>query len=125
MKKTILLPVLFISIIISAQPKLVGTLQYSGQKEGGSIFRVDMPGPGPGIIHYFDNLSPHGPTTGVAAGNDNWLYGMLNYNGVNNNGGLYKITRDGTDFQMLYNLDNSGKYPYSVLPYRWINIFQQ
>ena len=108
MKKTILLLLLSYALFVSAQPKLVGTLGYSGLKEGGGIFRIDLPGSTPGIIHVFDNFSPHRPSSGVTAGDANWLYGMLFFNGVNRNGGLYKIKQDGTGFTMLYNLDYSG-----------------
>lgn len=98
-----------------SQPQLVGPLTYNGSSDGGALFRLNMPGTSPGIIHQFNNLAPHRATGGLCAANDEWLYGMLTYNGTNNNGGLYKIQRDGTGFTMVHNLDNPGGA--SVIPY--------
>ncbi len=113
MKKTILLLPLIASLLTYAQPKLVGTVHFSGPKYGGSIFRIDLPGSTPGIVYSFNNAVPHRPTGGVIAGNDDWLYGSLNYNGVNNNGGFYRIQRNGSNFSMLFNNANSA----SGIPY--------
>jgi uncharacterized repeat protein (TIGR03803 family) len=113
MKKIILLSIFFAPVLTNAQPKLVGALTYNGSANGGAIFRTNVPAFTPGIIHSFNNLAPHRPSAGVCAGNDDWLYGFLNYNGTNNNGGLYKIKRDGTGFTMLYSLTgNSSTIPY-------------
>lgn len=116
MRTTILFSLIFWGTWTCAQPNLTGILSYNGQKEGGAIFRVNTPGTTPGIIHSFDNFSsPHRPGGGVCAGDADWLYGMLTYNGTTNTGGLYKIRRDGTGFQMLHNIDNypgSGTAPY-------------
>ena len=108
MKKIILSLLLIASLLTYSQPKLVGTVHFHGPKYGGSIFRLDLPGSTPGTVYAFNNAVPHRPTGGVIAGNDNWLYGSLNYNGVNNNGGLYRIQRNGTNFSMLFNYTNSS-----------------
>jgi len=106
-----------LSIIIAvqslAQPQLVGTLQYLGPQFGGSIFRLNLPATTPGTIYSFNNLAPHRPIGGLALGNDDWIYGVLSFNGTNEDGGLYKIRRDGTGFTMLHNFGgNSGIVPY-------------
>lgn len=112
-KKTFFPLMMAICLHANAQPKLIGTFQFHGPQYGGSIFRFDLPASSPGNIHSFDNANPHRPNGGVIAGNDDWLYGSLLVNGTNNNGGLYKIRRDGTNFTMLLNYDN----PYTSLPY--------
>jgi uncharacterized repeat protein (TIGR03803 family) len=113
MRKIILLPFALSLIVVNAQPKLVGALTYNGPQNGGAIFRADLPGFTPGIVHPFNNLSPHRPSAGIGAGNADWLYGFLTFNGTDNSGGLYKIKRDGTGFTMLYNLTgNSNTIPY-------------
>jgi uncharacterized repeat protein (TIGR03803 family) len=112
--KKIILPLLLaLPAFIHAQPKLIGALTYSGPKEGGSVFRYDLPATTPGFIHVFDNLAPHRPTAGVSVGNGNWLYGMLTFNGTSNSGALYRIQRDGTAFTVLYNLG----FPVNMIPY--------
>jgi uncharacterized repeat protein (TIGR03803 family) len=106
---------LFVTIDSFAQPKLIGAMQYSGPQFGGAIFRADMPGTTPGIIHSFNNLAPHRPVGGVAAGDGNWLYGNLTYNGTNDRGAFYKIQRDGTSFTKLYDYTNT--YGANMIPY--------
>jgi uncharacterized repeat protein (TIGR03803 family) len=117
MKKVILLPFLLSTILVYTQPKLIGTLSVSGPKIGGTIFRSDLPGTSPGIIYSFDNTAPHMPRGGVTMGADNiWCYGMLNYNGVNSNGALYRIRNDGSGFMILQVLTN---FPGALMiPYR-------
>jgi hypothetical protein len=90
------------NLLTYSQPKLVGTVHYGGPKYGGSIFRLDLPGSTPGVVYAFNNVAPHRPTGGVVAGNADWYYGSLNYNGVNNNGGLYRIQRNGSNFYDVY-----------------------
>jgi uncharacterized repeat protein (TIGR03803 family) len=106
MKKIILLLFLLLTLGVYSQPKLVGALKYNGPQEGGSIFRLDLPGTAPGVVHTFNNLSPHRPAGNVSPGDADWLYGMLKFNGTNANGGLYRIKKDGSGFTMLDNISN-------------------
>ncbi len=108
-RRRIIFCLISISITVHtlAQPQLVGTLQYLGPQFGGTIFRLNLPATTPGIIYSFNNLSPHRPIGGISAGNADWLYGVLSFNGTNESGGLYKIRRDGTGFTMLYDFLNS------------------
>jgi uncharacterized repeat protein (TIGR03803 family) len=105
---------LLLAVYANAQPQLVGTLNLTGPKEGGSIFRMNIPATSPGVIHSFDNLSPHQPTGGVVAGDPGWLYGFLTFNGTNRDGAFYKIRDDGTLFTKLY--DASSPFHLSSIP---------
>jgi uncharacterized repeat protein (TIGR03803 family) len=98
-----------------AQPQLVTTFSLGGTKEGGALHRMNLPGTSPGVIHTFDNFTPHRPTGGVVYGNANWLYGFLQYNGTNRDGALYKIRDDGSLFTKLY--DASSPFYLSSIPY--------
>ena len=114
-RRRIIFCLLSISVTVQslAQPQLVGTLQFLGPQFGGSIFRVNLPGTTPGVIYSFNNLAPHRPIVGVSAGNDDWLYGVLSFNGTDGNGGLYKIRKDGTGFTLLHNFSGNSQ----VIPY--------
>lgn len=90
-----------------AQPQLIGQLRFSGPQNGGAIYRLDQPGNTPGLIHTFNNLNPHLPVSGVCAGDEDWLYGSVGYNGTNSEGAAYRIRKDGTGFVKLFNF-NSG-----------------
>jgi uncharacterized repeat protein (TIGR03803 family) len=87
-----------------AQPQLAGTFSFGGSQNGGGLFRLDQPANTPGVIHTFNNLNPHLPGGGVCAGDDDWLYGMVVFNGSNNEGAAYRIKKDGTGFIKLFDL---------------------
>lgn len=89
---------------MAAQPRLAGPLSFNGVQEGGALFRYNLPGNTPGIIHSFNNLSPRQPVAGVCKGDGDWLYGILTYNGTSGNGAFYRIQSDGTGFAILQNL---------------------
>jgi len=99
---------IFVSLSLQAQPQLVGPLGYGGPQNGGGLFRLNLPGTTPGMIHLFNNLNPHRPTGGVCIGNEDWLYGMVTYNGTNNEGAAYRIRRDGTGYVKLFNFNNGS-----------------
>jgi uncharacterized repeat protein (TIGR03803 family) len=114
-KKIILLILPFSVVFVSAQPRLVTALRSNGPKQGGSLFRADLPAGTPGVLHVFDNLMPHAPTGGVCAGDDDWLYGVLFFNGTDNKGALYRIKKDGSGFSVLYSMPD---YAYAApIPY--------
>jgi uncharacterized repeat protein (TIGR03803 family) len=100
---------LVLANVSTAQPRLVGTLTYNGPQNGGIVFRNDLPSTAPSIIHAFNNLAPHGAMAGVVAGDSDWLYGVLNYNGATGNGGLYRIHRDGSGFTVLHNFAGNSQ----------------
>jgi uncharacterized repeat protein (TIGR03803 family) len=100
---------LLLTHVSTAQPRLVGTLAYTGPQNGGIVFRNDLPSTTPSIIHAFNNLAPHGAMAGVVAGDNNWLYGILNYNGATGDGGLFRIQRDGSGFTLLYNFTGNSQ----------------
>jgi uncharacterized repeat protein (TIGR03803 family) len=100
-----ILPVLVLaSVVAYAQPQLVGPFVFGGSQNGGGIFRLNQPANTPGVIHNFNKLNPHLPSGGVCAGDEDWLYGMVTYNGTNNEGAAYRIRKDGTGFIKLFNL---------------------
>jgi uncharacterized repeat protein (TIGR03803 family) len=95
---------LLLSVCANSQPQLVGTLANSGPLAGGSVFRNNLPVTTPGTIRTFDHMAPHQALGGVITGDADWLYGMLAYNGTNQEGAFYKIKRDGTGFTKIYDI---------------------
>ena len=104
MKNIFYIGFLFISISVTAQPTFIGALAVDGPQNGGIVYKLEMPGATSSILHQFNNLFPHRPSSGVTAGDGNWLYGTLTYNGTNNLGGLFKIQRNGTGFTVLHEM---------------------
>ena len=107
MKNTLHLLSIIFSITCYAQPTFIGALSNDGPLNGGSLFKLQRPANTASIIYPFNNMAPHRPESAVTTGDDNWLYGTLRYNGVNNNGALYRIKKDGTGFNILYTMSHS------------------
>jgi uncharacterized repeat protein (TIGR03803 family) len=104
MKNLPIYVLLLMTVCANAQPQLVGTLSFGGPAAGGTAFRNNLPGTSPGTIRTFNHLAPHEALGGVSAGDADWLYGMLSYNGTNQENAFYRIRRDGTDFTKIYDI---------------------
>ncbi|MFI5129056.1 MAG: choice-of-anchor tandem repeat GloVer-containing protein [Chitinophagales bacterium] len=96
-----------IAVHSSAQPKIVATLRDWGPKSGGTVLRMDLPGMSPGPVYSFDNTKPHDPSTGVCAGDLDWLYGVTGSGGSNRRGTFYRVRQDGTLLTTLYHFSNN------------------
>jgi uncharacterized repeat protein (TIGR03803 family) len=96
---------------------LYGTTKFgqAGQVDGaGSIFKIAEAGTGFQIIHRFapvtasnQDLNPINvngayPEAELVEGADGYLYGVARAGGPNGTGTIFKIARDGTDFQLLH-----------------------
>jgi len=86
---------------------LYGMTSNGGTNDSGTIFSIETDGSGFSILKSFDSGSgagnsgntPHGSLT--LSGNT--LYGMTTYGGTNNDGTIFSIDTDGSDFTVLYN----------------------
>jgi uncharacterized repeat protein (TIGR03803 family) len=82
---------------------LYGTTQSGGTNNGGTIFRVDKDGTNYVVLRRFtqaDGLSPRG---GLIEGRDGWLYGTANAGGSMMRGTVFKLSKDGSGFFVLWN----------------------
>lgn len=82
---------------------LYGTV---GRAEGnalGTVFKIQPDGSGFVTLKWFTN-SLEGDTPSSLALSGNMLYGITQYGGSVNNGAVFKVNTDGTDFQVLKNL---------------------
>ena len=78
----------------------------------GTIFRLLKDGSGYDVIctfsAYFNNgQSPYG---GVIEASDHLLYGTTAYGGSNSAGTLYRLKKDGSDYQVIHHF-SAGSYP--------------
>ena len=106
MKKNLHFVTIFISLAASAQPTFIGALSSDGPQNGGSLFKLEMPASTTSVVYSFNNLAPHSPQSALTIGDDDWLYGTLRYNGSNSNGAFYRIKKDGSGFNILYQMSN-------------------
>lgn len=87
---------------------LYGAALYGGEKDNGVIFRINPDGSGYQPIHVFKGGDKNGsqPHSGVIVVND-VIYGMTAQGGTHNNGTLFSINPDGSDFSVLYSFHKS------------------
>ena len=97
---------------------LYGTTTTTATGSGsGSIFKIGRNGTGGKKLFEFTNINmgaiPIGPLTIVGDS----LYGMTLLGGLNLNGSIYKIHRNGSGFQKIFDFDgpNSGNMPFGSL----------
>jgi uncharacterized repeat protein (TIGR03803 family) len=106
-------------LIQASDGKLYGTTRFGRSGEftsAGTIYRVGIDGSGFQVIHRFANLTASNqdlvgintngasPEAELVEGNDGYLYGVTREGGANGTGVIYKLARDGTDFQVLRTL---------------------
>ena len=92
---------------------LYGTASSGGLNDGGLLYRIRHDGTGFQIIHYFSSV--HGgknPISGLTEANG-FLYGTTAYGGIGeNNGTIFRVRSDGTEFTKLYDFDGwNGRHP--------------
>ena len=104
-------------LVLASDGLLYGTTKFgqAGQIDGaGSIFRIAAAGTGFQIIHRFApvtgsnrdgspiNTNGAYPEAELVEGADGYLYGVARAGGPNGTGTIFKTSRDGTDFKLLY-----------------------
>jgi uncharacterized repeat protein (TIGR03803 family) len=76
---------------------------WGGPTHRGNIIRLSPTGEKT-TIHIFGGNGKKGsePTAGVIHASDGWLYGSTENGGFNDNGVIYRLRPDGSDFQVLF-----------------------
>lgn len=87
-----------------------GTTYGGGPQGGGTVFKLSGDGNVYGLLHNFgvSSVDARNPPTGLTQGADGYLYGATYNGGANNNGAVFKINTDGTDYGIIYNFRPSG-----------------
>jgi uncharacterized repeat protein (TIGR03803 family) len=88
---------------------LYGTCYGGGAANVGTVFKLQPDGSGFAVLHTFTN-SPDGaqPYAGLIEGSDGTLYGTTLTGGTNGGGTVFKLDRDGGNYQVLHHFDASG-----------------
>jgi uncharacterized repeat protein (TIGR03803 family) len=99
---------------------LYGMTRKSGHHGFGVVFSVDITGNDYTVLHDFAGGPDDGATTdhGYVVQMDNVLYGMTTNGGSSNDGVIFSIGTDGTNFQLLHTFpatSHDGKHPYGSL----------
>ncbi|MBL9158605.1 MAG: hypothetical protein JNJ70_14090 [Verrucomicrobiales bacterium] len=103
--------------IIEAPDGLIyGTTNSGGVADKGVVYQFDKSAsPYPyTVLHEFTNTSIRSPSNTPLLASDDLLYGAATEGGRGGQGGIYRIARNGTGFQVLHefddNLDGYGAY---------------
>jgi len=104
------------SLIEGTDGKLYGLTRGGGTSNYGTAFSLAKDGTSFTILHSFDGLDGMIPNGNLTESNDGRLYGMTENGGTSGNGVVFSVAKDGTDFTVLQNFNNSnGGNPYGSL----------
>jgi uncharacterized repeat protein (TIGR03803 family) len=103
----------FAGLIQASDGNLYGTSFLGGSEGGGTVFRVTLGGTYTLLrslgVSATDAALPY---AGVTQGPDGRLYGTTMRGGLNDNGTIFRINLDGTDFAIIHQFDGSnGDHP--------------
>lgn len=96
---------------------LYGVMRYGGALDAGTVFRIAPDGSGLATLFEFTQASGLYPRPQLTLGSDGRLYGALQYGpGVQANGALFSIARDGSGYTVLHSFGGSdGSAPSGAL----------
>jgi uncharacterized repeat protein (TIGR03803 family) len=96
---------------------LYGTTYYGGgERDFGTVFRLNRDGSGYAVLHSFQSVSGDGqnPYAGLVEGSDGALYGTTEQGGSARLGTIFKLNEDGSGYTLLHNfqdLKDDGYHP--------------
>ena len=97
---------------------LYGTCGLGGVFEKGTIFRLQKDGFGYTILRHMGAVTNDGASPLVSEGTDGVLYGTTYSGGASNRGTIFRIRKDGGDYQILHHfrsIPNDGSAPQGVI----------
>jgi uncharacterized repeat protein (TIGR03803 family) len=111
----------FAALVEGPDGALYGAAAYGGDNLQGALFRLDKAGSNFSIIHHFrgapfgeppENFDGATPRAELIVGSDGALYGTTSAGGVSQQGTVFKITPDGSNYTILHSFgtapDDSG-----------------
>ena len=96
---------------------LYGTTSIGGNFDLGIIYSIEKNGANFTVLHHCGESNGANPIGSLLESADGKLYGLANKGGIYNEGTLYRIEKDGSNFELLYSFDGvaEGRYPYGAL----------
>ncbi len=87
---------------------LYGTTKLGGTANDGTVYSMNLDGSNLQVLHSFEGGTADGmnPVTSVVSVGS-VLYGTTQYGGTNNDGTLFSINADGSNYQVLHNFTGS------------------
>jgi uncharacterized repeat protein (TIGR03803 family) len=89
-----------------ADGALYGTTIAGGSSGKGIIFKINTDGSGYEVIRHFGGANDgQEPWAGVLEGADGKLYGAANTGGLHMNGVVFRLNKDGSNYEILHHFD--------------------
>jgi uncharacterized repeat protein (TIGR03803 family) len=103
--------------LLAVNGAIVGGTTRGGGSDHGTLFKVQADGNGYTVLKHFGAPNGSLTLTPVTEGTSGVLYGSTRSGGVSNEGTLYKVNTDGSEFQVLYPFSKTvqGSVTQSVL----------
>jgi uncharacterized repeat protein (TIGR03803 family) len=88
----------------------------------GTVFRLNKDGSGYAVLHGFrsstNRYDGYYPRCGLLEGSDGALYGTTEWGGSDDDGVVFKLSKDGSNYRVLHNfgsIPDDGEYPTAAL----------
>src|SRR5260221_3665081 len=96
--------------------KLYGTTFAGGSNEFGTVFSLNRDGTGYSVLHHFAGIDGRYPQAGLLQASNGFLYGTTSAGGSNDVGTVFKLSTNGTGYQLIYCFAGTdGTSPYGKL----------
>jgi uncharacterized repeat protein (TIGR03803 family) len=102
-------------LILASDGALYGTCQIGGTNNAGTVFRLNRDGSNFAVLHHFLSFGDcRNPQAELLEASDGRLYGTAYSGGGFGPGGVFRLNKDGTGYQVLYGFratNNDGQGP--------------
>lgn len=95
-------------LILGADGYLYGTTEIGGTDDGGTIYKISTDGSTYQVVYSFLSDSDVLPIGNLVQDPDGVLYGITLFDGSDNEGMVYKIDTDGSNFTVLHSFTGSS-----------------
>jgi len=101
------------SLLMGSDGKLYGMAYSGGTSMSGAIFSISPAGGDFSVLYNFSSINGAFPVASLVEDvNTGFLFGMTELGGNYSYGTIFKIQKDGTGFQKIFNFNGTnGKYP--------------
>jgi uncharacterized repeat protein (TIGR03803 family) len=100
----------FGTVIEGSDGALYGTARYGGNYAAGAVFKVQKDGTAYVVLHHLGSSPNDGkqPKAGLLEGSDGALYGTTELGGSSGLGAVFRVSKDGTEYSVLYEFTGTG-----------------
>jgi uncharacterized repeat protein (TIGR03803 family) len=100
---------IYASLVVGINGELVGTTFSGGNKNQGTIFRINTDGAGYQVLHQFGTTTDgRNSYSGLTLGTDGFLYGTTPLGGASGAGTIFKLRDDGSGYSIILNFGSSS-----------------